>query len=145
MASTTTSKGFLKPSDGDTGATFFDDCITTIQQLSDHTHKGADSTQLVLTQTLAAAGAAGTSATGSNTAWVDDGSGTNTYVMTVTLPIPTIPNGGGPRSMQYDQHDIQLRLGSPTEIIYPRIIGVTSTTYKVYSNDNTISPVAYYI
>lgn len=48
---TTLSKGFVKPTTGDRGETFFPILETNIQQLNDHTHNGSNS-QLIATSSL---------------------------------------------------------------------------------------------
>lgn len=143
MASTVTSKGFLKPNNGDFGSTFFDDQNTNVQQLNDHTHNGANSSPLAKTQSIGVA-AGGTVSTGTNSGWADDGTSTGTYVQTIALPTLTIPNGGGTRQMQVDDIAIQLR-DSTGELVYCRVVKLATSTYKVYSNDNTLVLTAFYI
>lgn len=145
MASTKTSCGFLKPAHSDTGATFFDDCNTDIQQINDHTHDGANSSPLAKTQTIGVS-AGGSTSTGTNSGWADDGTSTNTYVQTIALPTKTIPNTGFTRQMQINEVSVHLR-DSLGEIVFNRVVPVvaSSVTYKVYSNDNALVLTAIYI
>jgi hypothetical protein len=124
--STTLSYGFKKPQDGDRGSTFFDDLEADIQQLNDHTHNGTNSSLLsiqaitVTTQAISSA------------SWAAQGGGT--YKQTVTLP----------GTLTYDAIGMEFRITSSKHVIYPTIEKVSSTTYDIYTNDNSIGVTAIY-
>ena len=117
----TLSKGYKKPQNPDTGDVWFPAMEQNIQQLNDHTHNGVDSQFLaVTTQTI------------SNASWGSDLGG-STYRQLVTLPT----------GIQYDSTRLEFRL-TTGEVVYPTVERVSSTTYYVYTNDNTVSYTAIY-
>lgn len=118
--STILTYGFKKPANPDTGATFWDDLAFDIQQTNDHTHNGVNSAPLVKNQTI------------SSGAWGSDLGG-GKYKQTITLP----------GSLTYDTIGISHRIASG-HLAYPTVEKVSSTTYDIYTNDNTISFVAVY-
>jgi len=118
--STTTTYGYKKPQDNDTGLTFWDDLEFNIDRMDGHTHDGVDSAPLAKTQTI------------SSGSWSSLGNGS--YRQLVTLP----------GSLTFDTIAIEMRL-STGHVVHPTIEKVSSTTYYVYTNDNTLTYTAVYI
>ena len=118
----TLSMGVFKPQNGDTGDVFFPDMAANCDWMNNHTHDGANS-QLLATTTQAI----------SSGSWSAAPIGGGLYVQTVTLP----------GSFSYDQCEIWFKLSS-NERVYPSVERVSSTSYKIYTNDNTLSYVANY-
>lgn len=118
----TLTKGFKKPQNPDTGDVFFPALENDIQQLNDHTHNGTDSQILALASQSIASGA-----------WTSAASKTGMYVQTITVPA----------AFTYDTCVVNFKL-STGEQIYPSVERASSTTYKVYSPDNTLTFTAYY-
>jgi len=118
---TTLSFGFVKPVTGDKGSVFFPILEADIQQLNDHTHNGANSSKLTaassvsVTQAVSAAG------------WslVADGR----YRQLVTL-------AGG---LLYDEVAISFKDQTSQEVLLLGITKNSSTSFYVYSIDNTIA------
>lgn len=119
--------GFLKPQTGDRGSVYFPALEDDIQQLNDHTHNGVDSALLsssaftAITQSIASG------------SWVLVSGGT--YQQTVTVPagITTLANW---RVEFLDASGHQQ---------YLTMERVTTTTFKVYINDNTVTLTAQYL
>jgi len=124
--STTLSYGFKKPANGDRGTTFFPDLADDIQQLNDHTHNGTNSAALTI-QAVAI-----TTASIPSGSWVATSGGT--YRQLVTLP----------GTLTYDTVAMEFRLTASKNIVYPSIEYVSSTTYYVYTNDNSLAMTAIY-
>lgn len=129
--STTLSYGFVKPTTGETGAVFFPILEDNIQKTNDHNHNGTNSARLT-----AIAMAAVTQAI-SSASWSHQGAGT--YRQTVSIPASLQAVGG-----TYDDYNIQMRDSSSGNILYLTIEKVSSTSYYVYINDNSISLTAVY-
>lgn len=116
----TLSYGYLKPQTGDKGSIFFPALEADIQQLNDHTHNGVNSALISsssitpLTQAILSA------------AWVATTGGTYRQLVTVT---------GG---LMYDQFTVSVKLTATGHLIYPSIEKVSSTTFYVYTNDNSL-------
>lgn len=131
MASTLT-YGFVKPQTGDKGSVFFPDLEDDIQQLNDHTHNGTNSAKLtaaamaVVTQAISAA------------SWGADLGG-GTYRQTITVPASLTGNGG-----TYDNHAVQFRNTANGRMLYLQTEKVSSTTYYLWINDNSIDVTAVY-
>lgn len=118
----TLSKGIKKPQNPDTGDIWFPGLESNAQIQNDHNHDGLSSQLLAIT-TQAILSASWTAAAGK----------TGIYVQTVTVPA----------GFSYDSCDVLFKLSSG-EIVYPSIERVTSTTYKIYTTDNTLNYNAYY-
>jgi hypothetical protein len=124
--STTLTYGYKLPDAGDRGASFFPDLEDNIQLTNDHTHNGVNSSLLatgsvaITTQSILAAG------------WVAQGGGT--YKQTVTIAA----------SLLYDAIAMDFRITSSKHQIFPTIEKVSSTSYDIYVNDNTIGVTALY-
>lgn len=122
----TLSYGFKKPQNPDSGDTWFPAMSDNIQQLNDHNHDGLNSSliaaqpgQVVTLQNISAAG------------WVAVSGGLFRQLVAMSA------------SLVYDAVTITMRL-STGDIIYPQVEKNTSTSYYVYTNDNTKSFVAVY-
>jgi len=121
----TLSYGFKKPQAPDKGVDVFPALEDDIQQLNDHDHNGTNSKKIspksieADTASILAAG------------WVDQGNGY--YRQTITVPL----------GYDFDKCTISMRT-SAGEYAYPRIEKVNSTSYYVYTNDNTVAFTAVY-
>ena len=118
------SYGYKKPQNPDTGAVFWPALEFDIQRLNDHTHNGVDSAPLVKTQTISSA------------SWGADLGG-GSYRQLITLP------NTASTVLTFDAVSIEIRLASGT-VIYPTIEKVSSTTYYIYTNDNSLTYTAVY-
>lgn len=125
----TLSFGFKKPQTGDKGGGvngFWAALEGDIQQLNDHTHNGSDSSLLsansinALTQNISAVG------------WVASGSG---YRQLVTLPGVSL----------FDNFQILFKDQTTKEQLLLGVEKLSSNTYYVYCNDNTVALTAYYV
>lgn len=118
------SNGYQLPQTDDSGAEFFPALEYDIQRLNDHNHDGDNSERLtaaasvVIAQSIAAS-------------WSLISSGL--YRQLITLP----------GALLFNEISIQIRL-STGEIIYPSIVPVSTTTYYIYVNDNTLALQAVY-
>ncbi len=119
----TLSHGFLKPQNGvDAGSVWFPAMEKNIQMLNDHTHNLTDSAQLaVTTQSILAAN------------WTAAPIGGGLYQQTITMP----------SGFLYDVTDMFFRL-STGEIWFPTIIRLSSSTYQILINDNTLTATVFY-
>lgn len=124
--SQTLSYGYKLPTDGDRGGSFFPDLAADIQQLNDHNHNGTNSAQLSI-QAVAV-----TTQAISSASWAAQGGGT--FKQTVTLP----------GTLTYDAVAMQFRITSSKHIINPTIEKVSSNSYDIYVNDNSIGVTAIY-
>ena len=120
----TLSHGWEKPENDDTGSTVFPALQRNIQRDNDHTHNGTNSSLIpVTTQTLDSGDWA-----------LDPGANADSkYSQTVTVP----------NSRNYDDVSIQTRL-STGDVVFASIEKQSATTYKVYTNDNSLSYVMVY-
>lgn len=119
---TTLSMGYLKPANGDTGDVFFPAMATNIQQLNDHTHDGVTSKLLSsLSQSIVSG------------SWAAAPIGGGVYRQTITVPA----------GYSFDQCEIWFRL-STGQNVYPSVERISSTTYFIYVNDNTLNITAFY-
>lgn len=126
----TLSYGYIKPEDGDTGVTFWDQLAADIQRLNDHTHNGTNSA------ILTAQSVEGVSDTISSASWSATSGGT--YRQLVTTP----------PGITFDAYARNFVIANGSEIghqIYPSVEKVTNTTYYVYTNDNTIDLTVLYL
>ena len=113
-----------KPANPDTGLTFWNDLAAAIQRLNDHTHAGTgDASLLGKTQAIAAGSYTTVSAT------------QGIYTKTITM------NSG----LTFDGVMIQIRLTSTGEIIYPKIVKASSTSFTITMSDTTLALTAVYI
>lgn len=121
MSISTLGFGYLKPSNPTTGDLWFPAMETDIQLMNDHVHDGVTGaiTPAALTNILAA-----------NWGAADANGG---YNQTITMPT----------GMSYDTTNIQFRY-STGEAVYPLVTRVSTSQYKVYTNDNTKAYIATY-
>lgn len=121
----TLSYGYKKPVDGDKGQTLFDALEADIQQLNDHAHNGTNSAKLTTAavDVVTAAIASGD--------WVLDANGH--YKQTKTLP----------GTLEYDEIIIIMRDTSGNQV-FPTIEKVSSTSYRVWTIDNSVGYTAVY-
>lgn len=118
----TLSYGYKKPQNTDTGDVIFEALEEDIQQLNDHTHDGSNSAPL-----------SSQSASLASANWAAAPVGGGLYRQLVSMPA----------SLTYDVAQIWFKLSSG-EVVYPSVEKVSSTSYYVYTNDNTLTYVAYY-
>lgn len=131
MASTL-SYGFEKPATGDKGSVFFPALEDDIQQMNDHTHNGTNSSKLSAAATSAVTQAILSASWGASI-------GGGLYRQTITVPASLTANSG-----TYDDHMVQFRNTANGRILFLQTQKVTSTTYYLYINDNTIDVTAVY-
>lgn len=111
--STTLDHGIVKPATGETGATFFPILENNIQYASD-----------ILSNSVALSGAS----------WGSDLGG-GSYRQLVTIPSALT---AAPKSFTFETLDIMVRTTAGA-VVYATIEKVSSTTFYVYSNDNTVA------
>lgn len=111
----TLSYGYKKPANPDTGDLWFPALELDIQMLNDHTHNGVDSAPLATSQQSALAAN-----------WVATSGGTYRQLMTM------------PTGLLYDSSQIWVRR-STGEQAYPTVEKVSSTTFYIYTNDNSLA------
>ena len=128
MSATTLTYGRKVPSDGDKGSTFFDDLEANIALDDAHTHNGTNSAVLESkyitkgTSTILAA------------SWGAVAGQAGTYKQTVTLP-----SGFTMGSFVMSFYD-----KSTGHQFSPTVEKVSSSTYDIYVNDNTLAVKAVY-
>jgi hypothetical protein len=125
MASTL-SYGFEKPATGDKGSVFWPILESNIQKTNDHTHNGSNSSRLTAASSVATVQSVSSAGWGSLT----DG----LYRQTVTLPAALTSVSG-----TYDDYAIEIRDSSNGRKLLLQTEKVTSTTFYVWCNDNSIS------
>lgn len=116
----TLSYGYKKPANPDTGDLWFPAMETNIQLLNDHTHNGTNSAPVSSTSQSAASGA-----------WVATSNGTYRQLMTV------------PAGYSYDTCEVWVKR-STGERAYPTLEKVSTTTFYMYTNDNSLTYTVYY-
>lgn len=114
MPLSTLSYGFEKPSNPTYGDLFWPAMERNIQRMNDHTHNGTNSARI-----------AATTAEVLSAAWGSDLGG-GTYRQTITCPA----------GFTFDTCRIEVRRDTG-EVVYPKLVRVTSTTFYIYTNDNT--------
>lgn len=111
------------PETDDTGDLWFPAIEDNFSQLDAHSHNGTDSARLTpITQVI------------SSGSWASEGNSTWSQTITIT---------SANASLTVDGTSMEFRLSNGS-IIYPTVEKVTSTTYKIYINDNTQSLTALY-
>lgn len=111
----TLSKGYKKPQNPDTGDVWFPAMETNMQLLNDHNHDGVTSQPLAtISQSI------------DNSAWLAVSGGLFRRLLTV------------PTGLTYDTCDIWV-LRSTGERTYATLERVSSTTFFLYTNDNTLA------
>lgn len=116
------SMGFKKAQNPDTGDVFFPAMAFNVQQLNDHTHNGVNSQLLATTNQTIAAGS-----------WAAAPIGGGVYRQLVNIPA----------GFSIDQCDLWFRLSSG-EYVYPSVERQSSTSYYIYTNDNSKIYTAFY-
>ena len=116
----TLSHGYKKPANPDTGDIFYPALETNIQLMNDHTHNGIDGAPLASLTVSVPSGS-----------WVAAPIGGGVYRQAVTVPT----------NYSYDTCQIWFKL-STNEYVYPSVERITSTSFYVYTNDNTLNYVA---
>lgn len=123
----TLSYGFLKPQTGDRGSAYFPALEGDIQQLNDHVHNGVDSAK------IASAGVLATTQAILSAAWVLVAGGTYRQLVTVPATITTLASW---RVEFLDPSGFQQ---------YLTMERVSTTTFYVYINDNSLALTAQYL
>jgi hypothetical protein len=122
MAITTLSYGYKKPSNPTTGDLFFPAMEDNIQQLNDHNHNGVNSAPLsAFIDVISSAG------------WTSAPQGGGVYRQAVTMPA----------GFDFDVCQIWFKTTNG-ECLYPTVERIGSSSYYIYSNDNTADFQAYY-
>lgn len=116
----TLSYGVKLPETGDSGEDFFPAMEDNFTQLNDHTHNGTNSSKI--------AGSAVTPVTQSVLAASWSATSGGTYRQLITLP----------GTQTYDTSKIEVRLSTGHQIL-PTIEKVSSTTFYIYVNDNSLA------
>jgi hypothetical protein len=123
----TLSRGYKKPDTGDRGSVFFPALESNIVRVNSHSHDGVNSE--LLSASLIQKGLQ----TILNTNWGADLGG-STYVQTVTLPTGWV----------FDNAVMSFYISGTGVRIWPSIVKLTTTTYSVEVNDNTLTLTATY-
>jgi hypothetical protein len=116
---TTLTNGYILPEDGDRGSTFFPALESNIQRVNDHNHNGANSEKLTSESFIALTD------TINPGDWALQANGL--YRASVLMP----------GSLLFDTTDINLRTNN--RYLYADIEKITSNTFYVYVNDNTLT------
>lgn len=119
--------GFKKPESGDKGSVWFPAIEDNIQQLNDHTHNNVDSPPISSSNILA------TTQDVNAIDWVATSGGMYRQLVTVT--------GSG----LVDEHIVIFKDSTTGAQCFLGVEKVSATTYYVYTNDNTLDLVAYYL
>ena len=124
----TLSHGYIQPQNPDTGDTFWANLAADILLMNAHIHDGSLGQILpTVTQTI------------SSGSWASPVSGDPFYGQSgIYYQLITVPT-----QFSFDSVELAFRLSNGTKI-YPTIIRVSSSQYKVYTNDNTQNFVAVY-
>jgi hypothetical protein len=115
----TLSYGYLNPDNGDKGSVWFTALNADITQLNSHSHNGSDSSLV-----NAAYIVKGTVAISSGS-WVSDGTGRYKQVVSV------------PSGFNMDDFLIQVKFTSSGDLVYPTISKTSTTSFTIYTSDNT--------
>lgn len=120
----TLSYGYLKPQNGvDAGDVFFPAMETNIQKVNDHTHNGVNSALIAkTTQNILSSN------------WVVAPIGGGLYMQVMTMPSPYL----------YDSCNMCFRL-SDGSVFYPTIERVSTNSYRIFINDNTLNAIGIYV
>lgn len=118
----TLSMGYKKPQYPDTGDVWFPAMEQNIQQVNDHTHNGTNSQLLASTTQTIASGS-----------WLAAPIGGGVYRQLVTMPA----------GYSFDQCEIWFQL-STGEVVLPSVERQSSTTFYIYTNDNSKTYKAFY-
>lgn len=130
--STTLTYGRKLPDDGDKGSSFFDDLEVNIALNDAHTHNGVDSAPIPI-QNLSKSTQAVLSGN-----WVAVAGQSGTFSQTIVLPSGITMANFIPK-FQVDNAGAEFQ-----DIIHPSIKQVTTTSYEIFINDNTLDLLATY-
>lgn len=122
----TLSYGVLQPETGDKGSVFFPALEDDLAYLNDHTHDGVTGAPVPATNIAAV------TATVLAAAWVATSGGQYRQLLTV-------PNG-----KTYTSVDVVFRDSTSLQKMYLSTASVSSTTFYVYTNDNSVTLTASY-
>lgn len=122
--SQTLSNGYRLPEDGDRGSSWFSDLESNIQRVNDHNHNGANSEKLTAEAVVALTD------TINPVDWAVQANGL--YRASVVMPL----------SLEFDTTSIGLR--SNNKPIYGDIEKLTSNSFYVYVNDNSLTVTVVY-
>lgn len=122
----TLSYSFEKPETGDKGSVFFPALEDNIQKLNDHTHNGTNSAKITSASSTAV------TATLASASWGALGGGF--YSQTKSMPA----------GMSYDDYGLQFK-DSSGHILFPVVQKVSSSSYTVFVNDNSLTLTVLYI
>lgn len=117
-----TTYGYQRPDNSDTGDIFWASLIANINQMNSHNHDGVTSAPLN-TKTVSVPSAS----------WAAATIGGGVYRQLVTLP----------SGWSYDIANLWFKL-STGEYVFPTVERVSTTTFYVYTNDNSKTYTAYY-
>jgi len=123
---TTLTYGFKRPDTGDQGASLFQALEDNITRLDAHDHDGTDSAKLTAASVTAITQAI------SSGSWVATSDGN--YRQAIILP----------GSLNYDEIGIMIK-NSSGHFVSAQIEKISTTSYYVYTNDNSTSFTAIYI
>ena len=118
----TLSYTFEKPVTGDKGSVFFPALERNIQKLNDHTHNGSNSSKLTSVAVVAPSSSVAAASWG-----VDLGDGQ--YRQSITVPSGVV----------FYEQGMQCYNSDTGEICYLKIVKITTTTFYVYVNDNSLN------
>jgi hypothetical protein len=118
----TLSYGFLQPEPPDTGDIFFPGLTANWAQVNNHNHDGSTSAPLATqTQSILSAN------------WLSAAIGGGLYYQTLTVPT----------GLSFDVCQVWFKLSSG-QYVNLSIERVSSTTFNIFINDNTLNLTAYY-
>lgn len=123
----TLSHGVKKPETGDKGSVWFPAMEDNCDILNDHNHDGSNSAPIPSTSISPVTQSV------SSASWAAVSGGTYRQLLTV-------PNG-----KTYDNSIILFRHSVSKKQMYLEVEPVSSNTYYVYINDNTVSLTAFYV
>lgn len=123
----TLSYGYLKPQTGDAGSIWFPALEQDLIQLNEHDHDGINSAPLATGAVLSTNQAI----LASN--WVSVGGGT--FRQAITLPAGLI----------WGMMWVNFLLAASGNQVYPVVEKISSTSYYVYTNNNTLDYTAVYV
>jgi len=119
--------GYKLPETNDWGSIFFPALVFDISRLNDHNHDGANSAALSAGSLSVSTGAI--LSTGWGSVLTNGG-----YKQAITLP----------GLFTYDGRNISFRKATTGEILYLQTEKISSNSYYVYSNDNTLNATIIY-
>lgn len=119
--SVTLTYGYKNPQNGDKGSSWFADLNANIVQLNSHNHDGSNSAPIA--SNLITGGTVSVP----SASWVLDVAGR--YKQDVTTPT----------GFNMDSHNVLIREASSGYLVYPTIEKITGTSFRIYTNDNSLT------